>query len=1248
MRVTCRAIVLLTALLMLFIEPGANAQALNGRAVGERAADRQSRPDTAHSYRAEEPRFRKITDPTGKYVRMLIPGHHHTSETGMPELPVYSRLVEVPEGMEVIVVLSGISSRRIRLTDQGAGGAELFPAQPARTKNEAQDEKVTFKDRKIYATRGVISHDTVVISYEGIHRGQRLANIAVYPAFYDPRGGYVDLITSMEMDIRFEPSPVKGDEEYSAKNEKGGYASDAYVPGYSDKPVQMIIVTDSAFTGHLAPLVRWKLLKGIRTTVICKTTGPPDTVYHDLKRRISEVWFNSIDSDNPVQYLLIVGDPAIIPTAKVTTNVSDLYYGEFDGEGDYIPELFIGRLPVSDTTQLKGMVKKIIDYETWNYGSSNDFWSGALATAGNAPGFELYMNGQIQYIYNNYLSKDTSLKAVRWLYPEAQLKDDSLKTMFNKGLAILNYTGHGEATGFSDPQFRASMVSALTNVDEYPIIIANACRTAQINVTPCFATSMVNASGKGAIGYIGCTNDSYWVDDFFWAVGPGTPGLDVTYETSGKGAFDRLFHTHLEPPGEWYHTMGQINFSGNMSVSASTSPRKRYYWETYILLGDPSLSPVIGRPEQFDVEIPHTIPQELTSLSFYADPFSYAALSDFDNLWDAKFVSPSGNISLTIPPGVKDSCLLVITGQNKLPFIKTIYFGTVPGAFLTVVNTVLDDFGGNHNCIPEYGETIRLIVTLKNIGQGASLQIQAGISTTSSMINIESGTASVGTLLPGASFTILGNFIFNVSDQVEDGEMASLLLTLTDNSKEYKFGIDMTLLAPQLEILSSVHDDSNIGNTNFLPDPGETINLIVKVKNVGSSAASGQVTVTPSGPWLSLQESELPSGVIEPGEEKSVSFEARISDLALSGTVIPYNVRFVCGQYEAEGVWSISTGKTRETWEFNRFDVFPWIQNTEYPWTITSSSSFENVLSARSGAIPDKHETVLSIYVNHPVADTISFYSRTSSEPIYDELIFMIDSVIDMSVSGDTPWALRKKLLSPGVHLLEWIYKKDVSLSGGLDAAWIDMITFPDISFLEADLHIDTVYPPPPSAVLNDVIITGRVINLGRNALTSFPLAYRINDGELVNETFFRKIDPGDTLEVAFTQKCNLLPDVGYKIYIFNRLPEDGYAGNDTAFVSFVKSGTGPEILEKSVRVLPNPFRESFVLELDFDGEENTIIEIVNSGGQVVMRRTPGLIPGRNRIPFDCRHLASGIYTLRINQGGRSIALKVVKIQAGY
>jgi hypothetical protein len=207
------------------------------------------------------------------------------------------------------------------------------------------------------------------------------------------------------------------------------------------------------------------------------------------------------------------------------------------------------------------------------------------------------------------------------------------------------------------------------------------------------------------------------------------------------------------------------------------------------------------------------------------------------------------------------------------------------------------------------------------------------------------------------------------------------------------------------------------------------------VKNEGSSAATGKVTITPTSQWLTLDEPQLLTDTIRPGLEKLLYFDSRISILAGSGRVIPFDVTFTCGNYETKGRWSLSTGKTRETWEFNRFDIFPWILKGEYPWIITPSASYENINSARSAPIPDKTESVLAIYVNNPVADTISFYVRVSSEPTYDQLTFRVDSVVDMQISGDTPWAQRKKVLKPGVHLLEWVYSKDVSLSGGLDAA---------------------------------------------------------------------------------------------------------------------------------------------------------------------------------------------------------------------
>ncbi len=331
MRVKQRATAVLAAIMLLLNLPDADSQAYAGRTAGDKPGVKVSRQLSDFIYRSGESEFQTITDPSGKYLRLFLPGHHQSPETGQPELPVWSRLVEVPDGMEVVVSISEVSSRRIRFADRGAPQAELFPAQPARTKNQVRDDRITVKDRKAYGSRNTLMHDTVRVTHEGIFRGRRLANIAVYPAFYNPGGRYVDLITSMKVEIGFRPEATKGEEDTEDPVNKGGFASDSYITGYTDRPVHMIIVTDSIFRKHLEPLVRWKTLKGIRTTVIYRKSGPADTVYKDLKNRISTVYFSLQEKGIPVHYLMIAGDQSIIPTSQGTTFVSDLYYGEFDG-----------------------------------------------------------------------------------------------------------------------------------------------------------------------------------------------------------------------------------------------------------------------------------------------------------------------------------------------------------------------------------------------------------------------------------------------------------------------------------------------------------------------------------------------------------------------------------------------------------------------------------------------------------------------------------------------------------------------------------------------------------------------------------------------------------------------------------------------------------------------------------------------------------------------------------------------------
>ena len=70
---------------------------------------------------------------------------------------------------------------------------------------------------------------------------------------------------------------------------------------------------------------------------------------------------------------------------------------------------------------------------------------------------------------------------------------------------------------------------------------------------------------QGAIGYIGGSN-TYWNEDYWWAVGNGAISANPVYNANNLG-FDRLFHLNSEPESDWYTTNAQIMMGGNLAVT---------------------------------------------------------------------------------------------------------------------------------------------------------------------------------------------------------------------------------------------------------------------------------------------------------------------------------------------------------------------------------------------------------------------------------------------------------------------------------------------------------------------------------------------------------------------------------------------------------------------------------------------------------------------------------------------------------
>ena len=140
-------------------------------------------------------------------------------------------------------------------------------------------------------------------------------------------------------------------------------------------------------------------------------------------------------------------------------------------------------------------------------------------------------------------------------------------------------------------------------------IVANCCLTNFFNQRVCLGEAFLRrANNAGAVAYIGGTNSTYWKEDFYWSVGLRTNisnNMSTNYNSSKLGVYDRLFHTHSEAFADYAITAGAMPFFGCMTVqnasssylSGDAATTKKYYWEIYELMGDPTMMPWLGKAQ---------------------------------------------------------------------------------------------------------------------------------------------------------------------------------------------------------------------------------------------------------------------------------------------------------------------------------------------------------------------------------------------------------------------------------------------------------------------------------------------------------------------------------------------------------------------------------------------------------------------------------------------------------------------------
>lgn len=136
-------------------------------------------------------------------------------------------------------------------------------------------------------------------------------------------------------------------------------------------------------------------------------------------------------------------------------------------------------------------------------------------------------------------------------------------------------------------------------------------------------------------------------------------------------------------------------------------------------------------------------------------------------------------------------------------------------------------------------------------------------------------------------------------------------------------------------------------------------------------------------------------------------------------------------------------------------------------WYSQSETSRDGVDAAQSGAIGDGQETDMSVTLAGP--GDLKWWWKVDSQPTGDVLQLLLDGTVipDYTISGTVPWRPGLLAIPAGNHTITWRYSKDVAHKDGLDAGWVDQVSFtpfsmsnlPVVNFENGQFNIEFAKP---------------------------------------------------------------------------------------------------------------------------------------------------------------------------------------------
>jgi hypothetical protein len=233
---------------------------------------------------------------------------------------------------------------------------------------------------------------------------------------------------------------------------------------------------------------------------------------------------------------------------------------------DNLPDMSIGRFPVSSVAEAQTMVQKVLSYEQnplvgdWN--TKLTFMADDADSGGD---YAQISDDAIAILPPGYTSQKIYYKVN---YANAANARTALINAINEGRFVVHYAGHGRSTSWaSEELFRIADLSSLTNSDALPLVLPMTCSEGYF-IWPGNASlgdSIVRKQGGGAIA----------------SFSPTGYGLSNGHSILAESILDQLTNAH-------YNQLGYLTTQAKYELFAAL-PSQGYLMDTYLLFGDPVL-----------------------------------------------------------------------------------------------------------------------------------------------------------------------------------------------------------------------------------------------------------------------------------------------------------------------------------------------------------------------------------------------------------------------------------------------------------------------------------------------------------------------------------------------------------------------------------------------------------------------------------------------------------------------------------